>query len=95
MSKKFSILKSLDTTKLDKQIYEYECATGEVPYLFMANSTGNAMLKEVCANCDSVIYATDFTEMLRIMNPGAAIGAYKGYKVYENNDLPFGEVEIR
>ena len=95
MNKKFSILKSLDTKKLDKHIEEYECATGEVPYLFMANSTGNAMLKEVCTTCDSVIYASDFTEMLRIMHPGAAIGAYKGYKVYENNDLPFGEVEIR
>ena len=95
MNKKFSILKSLDTNKLDKQIEEYESATGEVPYLFMSNSTGNAMLKEVCVNCDSVIYATDFTEMLRIMHPGAAIGAYKGYKIYENNDLSFGEVEIR
>ena len=93
--KKFSILKSLDTTKLDKKIIDYECETGEVPYLFMANSTGNAMLKEVCTNCGSIIYASDNIEMLRVMHPGAAIGSYKGYKIYENNDLAFGEVEIR
>ncbi len=93
--KKFSILKSLDTTKLDKKIIDYERETGEVQYLFMTNSTGNAMLKEVCTNCGSIIYASDNIEMLRIMHPGAAIGSYKGYKVYENNDLAFGEVEIR
>ena len=95
MSKKFSILKSLDINKLDKQIDNYECETGEVPYLFMSSSTGNEMLKEVCTNCGSVIYASDAIEMLRVMHPGAVIGSYKGYKVYENNDLAFGEVEIR
>lgn len=95
MSKKFSILKSLDTNKLDKQIDNFECETGEIPYLFMANSTGIAMSKEVCNNCGSVIYSSDAIEMLRVMRPGAAIGSYKGYKIYENNDLSFGEVEIR
>jgi len=93
--KKFSIIKSVDTSKLNRQIKEYECTTGEVPYLFMANSTGKALLEEVCANCDSVVYASDVIEMLRAMYPGTAIGSYKGYKIYENNDLAFGEVEIR
>ena len=91
--KKFSILKSVDTNKLDRQIKEYECATGEVPYLFMANSTGDAIFKEVCDV--PTMSPIDIEEMLRLMGSGVKVGTYKGVSIYENNDLPFGEVEIR
>ena len=93
MSKKFSILKSIDTDKLDKQIDNYECETGEVPYLFMTRATGDAMLKELCDI--PILRPTEIDEMLKMMTPGVKIGSYKGCKIYENEDLAFGEVEIR
>ena len=93
MSKKFSILKSVDTNKLDKQINEYKYTTGEEPYLFMSNATGNAIMNELC-NIPTMP-PTKIEEMLRLMTPGAKVGTYKGINIYENNDLAFGEVEIR
>ena len=93
MSKKFSILKSIDTDKLDKQIYNYECETGEVPYLFMTIATGDAMLKELCDI--PILRPTEIDKMLKMMTLGVKIGSYKGYKIYEYEDLAFGEVELR
>ena len=91
--KRFSIIKSVDTNELDRQIEEYECTTGKVPYLFMANSTGNAIFKEICDI--PTMSPIDIEEMLRLMTPGAKVETYKGINIYENNDLEFGEVEIR
>lgn len=92
--KKFSILKSLDTTKLDKKIIDYECETGEVPYLFMANATGDAIMDEMCNNPDMCM--TDIKKVRTLLAcKGVMLGAYKGIKIYQNEDLPFGEVEIR
>lgn len=92
MSKKFSILKSVDINKLDKQIDEYKYTTGEEPYLFMSNATGKAIMNELC---DIPMPPTDIEEMLRLMTPGSKVGTYKGINIYENNNLEFGEVEIR
>ena len=92
--KKFSILKSVDTNKLDRQIKEYECITGEVPYLFMANATGDAIMDEMCNNLDMCM--TDIKKVRTLLAcKGVMLGAYKGIKIYQNEDLPFGEVEIR
>lgn len=93
MSKKFSILKSVDTNKLDKQINEYEYTTGEEPYLFMSNATGNAIINELFNI--STMPPTEIEKMLRFITPGVKTGTYKGINIYENNDLAFGEVEIR
>lgn len=94
MSKKFSILRSVDINKLDKQIDSYRCETGEQnPYLFMSNSTGDAIMEELLGNIP--ICPTGIEEMLKLMAPGVKVGTYKGVSIYENNDLEFGEVEIR
>lgn len=82
---KFSILKSLDLEKINKNIYIYECETGNEPYLFMSNETVDAIYKEVTSHLDSLpkkVMSDIFT-------------LYEGYKVFLNNDLEFGEVEIR
>ena len=92
--KRFSIIKSVDINKLDRQIEEYECTTGEVPYLFMANATGDAIMKELCN--DSVMYPADIEKVRALLSCDCAmLGTYKGTKIYQNEDLPFGEVEIR
>ena len=92
--KRFSIIKSVDTNKLDRQIGEYECTTGEVPYLFMANETGCAIMDEMCNNSNMCM--TDIKKVRTILDcNGAILGTYKGIKIYQNEDLSFGEVEIR
>lgn len=85
---RFSILKSLDLEKIDKNIEIYECETGNVPYLFMNEETIIEMLNEC-----STYYVSK--NNLKSLFPFATMAAYKGYKVFQNDDLEFGEVEIR
>ncbi len=94
MINKFSILKQVDTEKLDKKIGQYrlENSKNKEPYLFMNNTTGEALAREVISDSIPLMPSID---VLKAMYPNAIIGEYKGCKIYENEDLAFGEVEIR
>ena len=92
MSKKFSIAKTIDRDKLNRQIDLYMYETGEInPYLFMNKETSNELKDECLRNFNVFPDATIIPSLKGI----GVIALYQGYKVYENNDLKFGEVEIR
>ena len=93
MSKKFSIVKEIDLDKLRKQIELYRYETGESnPYLFMNNKT----IKQICDTGipDLTIYKT-LGRPIVTYNSNNLIGFFEGYKVFGDNTLSFGEVEIR
>ena len=84
MSKKFSIRK-VDLDKLDIKIDEYICETDEKnPYIFM---------------CESTFCGIDplniFKYAVRKQREKDVAIEYKGYKVFIDNELDFGEIEIR
>lgn len=85
MIRRFSILKSLDLEKISRNIKIYECETGNIPYLFMSNETSDAIFKEVSFHHD----------LLSKKAMSDIFALYEGYKVFLNNDLEFGEIEIR
>lgn len=92
MSKKFSIAKTIDKEKLNKQIYLYMFENCEMnPYLFMNKETLDE-LKDECFKDSEVSHdaATDAS-----LKEIGVVGLYHCYKIYENNELGFGEVEIR
>jgi len=82
---KFSILKSLDLEKISTNIKIYENSTGNEPYLFMSNETADAICKQ----------AAFYLGTLFPNKANDVLALYEGYKVFQNNDLEFGEVEIR
>lgn len=89
MSKKFSIVQSININKIYKEINEYILQNNCFePYIFMNEETIEAIIKE-----------TPVTENISDSSPklkhDGVIGAYAGYKVFINNDLSFGIVEIR
>lgn len=85
MSKKFSIVKEIDLDKLRRQIDLFRHETGETnPYLFMSYETMNKI-------CDPLI---DW-KMFINCNPNQLIARFEGYKVFNDNELSYGEVEIR
>ena len=91
MRKKFSIIK-VDINKLDEEINDYECRTGDAdPYLFMSKDTIIAFLEEL-EPCLGVYLTKDSLRKTRL---NGKIGIYEGHKVFEDNDLDFGEIEIR
>jgi hypothetical protein len=79
--------KVLNESKLEQAIDKYECTTNEESYLFMNQDTANTLEKQSgCKECE--------LELLSKRN-SSMIGRYTGHKVYINDDLEFGEVEIR
>ena len=86
MERKFSIIQKINLDELIHKIDEYQCYTGETnPYLFMNKSTIDAILiiddplYNLQKNCEKV----------------DGIAGYYGYKVFRDDTLNFGEVEIR
>ena len=87
MSKKFSIVKTLDIDKLDSEIEEYICINKEInPYIFMSNETAEAIIKEL----DPMgLFDT------RIKNKKGHIALYTGYRVFIDDAKKYGDIEIR
>lgn len=87
MSEKFSIANTLDLYKLEREVEVYIAKTNEKnPYIFMSHDTIEA------------IY--EYNQFLPYMschksNPNKMTHRAFGYKVFEDNELKFGEIEIR
>ena len=84
MNRRFSIVKEIDMTKLHNEIYNYIKDTGkENPVLFMNEDT----IMEISNEIDPPYRYNPFTF------EGIAV-AYCGFKIYPDNGLKFGDVEI-
>lgn len=91
MSRRFSIIKTIDYDKISSEIEEYKMRTGEKPYLFMHIDTIDTIWNKL------KFTLTKFVDPLYVLNNKSADmkAEYEGCKMYVNNDLKFGEVEIR
>lgn len=86
MSEKFSIVNRLDLYRLSNEIEVYIARTNEKnPYIFMSNETIEA------------IYETNkfLPYISHKSQPNKMTARFEGYKVFEDNELKFGEIEIR
>lgn len=87
INRKFSIIQKIDIVELDNMIEKYTCLTGETnPYLFMNKNT-----------IDAIPIANDTLYNLRQIcaTVNGIAGYYCGYKIFRDDTLDFGEVEIR
>ena len=86
MSEKFSIVNRLDLYRLENEVKVYIMRTNEKnPYIFMSNETIEA------------IFETNkfLPYMSHKSQPNKMVARFEGYKVFEDNELKFGEIEIR
>lgn len=84
MNRRFSIIKKIDITKLNNEIYNYIKDTGkENPVLFMNEDTIMEISNEIDPSCKYNPYTL-----------GGIVAAYCGFKIYFDDRLKFGEVEI-
>lgn len=87
MSKKFSIVQLINLNKIHTEINDYILQTGcSDPYLFMNEKTLEEITKE---------YLLTYSDSSLKSECKGKKGAYSGYRVFVNNDLKFGTVEIR
>lgn len=92
MSRKFSIMSAINFNKLDDEIKEYvRCNHDFDPYLFMSEDTANAIENEV--QNEFGFDVEDDNSNIKLKDGAKA--TYTGYKVFINNDLKFGIIEIR
>lgn len=96
MSKKISIAKAVDTDKLAEQINIYEAETNERPYIFANDETIKA-LEEVVFDSSARAYTSLplSCPVISVKKTDCLAGRYEGYKLFCNNELSFGEVELR
>lgn len=96
MSKIFSIAKAIDMDKLDNQIERYEAETGNRNiYVFMNYDTIKTIENQTLG---SILNYPDFNSpntILSLKKSNGLMGYYQGYKVFRDDTLSFGEVEIR
>ena len=86
MSKKFSITKTkIDINKLVTNIEEYSIVNMTEPYIFMNKDTIDELTSQVGYKPDG----------LRVTQSSCMCGYFHGYKVFCDNTLSFGEVEVR
>ena len=89
MREKFSIVKQLDTEKLNEKIAYFVYENGHDPYIFANNTTLEALKKSY----EQEMMFTSFDGKKTICK--GLIGKYHGYKMFEDNTLDFGEIELR
>lgn len=86
---KVSVLEyKIDEDKLLEEISRYEVMNEVEAYLFMNKYTMNTLIKASNVDFPPSVFCEKTSK-------GFTYGMYRGTKCYINNDLPFGEVEIR
>lgn len=90
MSRSFSIITAINFDKLDREIEEYINLNYCEPYIFMSEDTMKMIEKEIRNEFDIEIIGNNLNN-----NVMSVIAEYCGYKVFANNNLRLGMVEIR
>ena len=91
MTEKFSIVKQFDTEKLNEKTAYFVYENGHDPYIFANNTTLEVLMKPYKQEMKYV----EFVDGGVIKKAEGLIGKYQGYKMFEDNTLDFGEIELR
>lgn len=94
MINKFYIIKQgINLKKLNEKMKTYEQVHGEKPYIFMETFTMETFFDFVLPKT-----AEDFQRLITAKKPFEPVQSYAMYhgaRIYWNNDLNYGEVELR
>lgn len=86
---KTNIIKTeIDKRKLQEAICEFEIINNKPAYLFMSDDTMNAITLNIVEECKPLTSPDDVKDF-------GKLSTCRGNKYYVDNDLAFGEVEIR
>ena len=99
---KVNLISSINISELDRAIVNYKQTNGHDPYIFVNDETAKAINKELVpdwmlnSDTDGYYVVTDSHRVLgKKVDKSWVSCIYQGIKVYYNEDLKFGEVELR
>ena len=86
----FSIVDKINVNKLNTKIAEFVYREGHEPYIFANKETLDALIKPIEQEL-KFVSATGVTTLFK----SCFIGKYQGNKMFEDDTLKFGEIELR
>lgn len=87
----FSIVDKIDVNKLNTKVEEFIYRKGYRPYIFANKETLEALVKPIEQDLKFVSAATGAVSLFK----ACLVGKYQGNKMYEDDTLKFGEIELR
>ena len=87
----FSIVDKINVNKLNTKIAEFIYREGHKPYIFANKETLDALAKPIEQELKFVSAATGITSSFKT----CCIGKYQSNKMFEDDTLKFGEIELR
>ena len=87
----FSLVANINVDKLNTKIAEFVYREGHDPYIFANKETLDALIKPIEQEVKFVSATTGVVRSLKT----CLVGKYQGNKMYEDDTLKFGEIELR
>lgn len=87
----FSIVDKINTDKLNTKIAEFVYREGHEPYIFANKETLDTLTKPIKQELNFVSSTTCITTSFE----SCLIGKYQNNKMFEDDTLKFGEIELR
>lgn len=87
----FSIVDQINVDKLNTKVNEFICRQGHRPYIFANKETLEALIKPIEQELKFVSAATGAVSSFK----ACLVGKYRGDKMFEDDTLKFGEIELR
>ena len=87
----FSIVDQINVDKLNTKVDEFICRKGHRPYIFANKETLKALIKPIEQELKFVSAATGAVSSFKT----CLVGKYRGDKMFEDDTLKFGEIELR
>lgn len=87
----FSIVDKINVNKLNTKIAEFTYREGYEPYIFANKETLDALAKPIEQELKFISAATGVTSSFKT----CLVGKYQGNKMFEDDTLKFGEIELR
>lgn len=87
----FSIVDKINVDKLNTKIAEFVYQEGHEPYIFANKETLDTLIKPIEQELKFASAVTGITTSFK----HCFIGKYRGNKMFEDNTLKFGEIELR
>lgn len=87
----FSIVDQINVDKLNTKVDEFICRKWHRPYIFANKETLEALIKPIEQELKFVSAATGAVSSFKT----CLVGKYRGDKMFEDDTLKFGEIELR
>ena len=87
----FSIVDKINVDKLNTKIAEFVYREGYEPYIFANKETLDALVKPIEQELKFISASTGVVSLFKT----CLVGKYHGNKMFEDDTLKFGEIELR